>query len=423
MKPAAVLSQSFHTLRSNRLRSSITIAIIALGITALVGIITALQAMNQKLIESFSSMGANGFTIRVKERSFRLGNERGGIQVTRKGQRLEKVSKLGQPVTQQQAECFRSLFRYPAQVGLSVSGGSLNSLSTAAKRTSPTVLLFGGDENNLDLHGHEISVGRNFAAGETAAGSAVVILGYDVAQKLFGDNKAVALNKEVRIRNISYRVIGVLKSRGTTFGFSRDNVALIPYRNLTRNFTYQSFTIGVKATQVARVEEAMGEAEGTFRNIRKLAMTEESNFTLEQSNSLAERAIRSLRYLTTAVMIIGLITLISAAIALMNIMLVAVAERTKEVGLLKALGARRKAIRQQFLCEAVLISLAGAAIGIALGILLGNIFGLLLQTAFVVPWSWIFYGVLICTIVGLAAGIYPAFKAGNLSPIDALRYE
>jgi len=379
--------------------------------------------MNQKLTESFSSMGANGFTIRSKERNFRLGTGGRGIAVTRRGQKQEKRSNLGQPITLQQAEGFRSLFHYPAQVGFTVSGGNMNSVATSARQTSPTVFLFGGDENHLSLHGNEVDRGRNFSSKEIADGGAVVMLGYDVAQKLFDENEAATLGRNVRIRNIPFRVIAVLKTRGTTFGFSRDNMVVIPYKNLVRNFNFHSFTIGIKTTGVTSVEEAMGEAEGILRNIRKLAVTEESNFVLERSTSLADRAINSLRYLTAAVIIIGLITLISAAIGLMNIMLVAVAERTKEVGLLKALGAKKRWIRMQFLSEAVIISLAGAAIGILLGISLGNLLALLLQTAFVVPWNWISYGIIICTIVGLAAGMYPAIKAGNLNPIDALRYE
>jgi putative ABC transport system permease protein len=171
------------------------------------------------------------------------------------------------------------------------------------------------------------------------------------------------------------------------------------------------------------VEEAMGEAEGTFRNVRGLAVTEESNFVMERSNSIAEKAIKSLGYLTAAVTIIGLITLIGAAIGLMNIMLVAVAERTKEVGLIKAIGGKRSSIHLQFLLEAVIISLMGAVIGIAAGIALGNLFGVLLQTKFIIPWNWIIYGIVICTVVGLVAGIYPAMKAGKLNPIEALRYE
>lgn len=421
MRTFDVLSLSLRNLRDNKLRSGITIAIIALGITALIGIITAIQAMNQKLTESFSAMGANGFTIRFKERNFRMGRQE--MQVSRKSKKQEKASNLGQPISVEQAETFRRLFSYPATVGLSCSAGNMIRISHASKHTNPTVSLFGVDENNLDLNGTEIAAGRNFSPREVMGGDNVCILGHDVLVTLFGENATIALGKKVDIENVGYRVIGVLKGRGSVFGFSRDNIVLVGYKNVVHNFPYRSFNIGVKATQVTRMEEAMGEAEGVFRNIRKLAVTEESNFVLERSDSLVEKAINSLRYITAAVTIIGLITLIGAAIGLMNIMLVAVAERTKEIGLLKSIGAKKGIIRLQFLCEAVLICLAGASVGIVSGVALGNLFGLLLQTQFIVPWNWALYGIIICTIVGLIAGLYPAMKAGNLNPIEALRYE
>lgn len=422
MQTADIFSLSIRNIRSNKLRSGITIAIIALGIMALIGIITAIQAMNQKLTESFSTIGANGFSIRLKERSFRVGSRR-ELQVSRKGEKQAKESNLDQPITVQQAEAFRELYSYPSTVGISCTAGGAHRISFAAKQTNPTVSLFGADEANLELNGTQIEAGRNFIAQEITSGAGVCILGYDVVTRLFGDNPEVAVGKTVRIDNGSYRVVGTLKSRGSVFGFSRDNIALVVYKNAVRNFPYRSFNIGVKAPQVTRVDEAIGEAEGLFRNIRKLAVTEESNFVVERSNSLAEKAINSLRYITIAVTIIGLITLTGAAIGLMNIMLVAVAERTKEIGLLKSIGAKKKAIRLQFLSEAVLLCLAGAFIGIAAGIAFGNLFGVLLRTNFVVPWNWIAYGIGICTIVGLAAGVYPALKAASLNPIEALRYE
>ena len=167
----------------------------------------------------------------------------------------------------------------------------------------------------------------------------------------------------------------------------------------------------------------MGEAEGIFRAIRKLSTTEESNFVLERSDSVAEKAMSILGYLTAAVIVIGFITLVGSAIGLMNIMLVSVTERTKEVGLIKAIGGKSYTVRRQFLSESIMISVLGAVIGIILGILVGNLFSMLLKTGFVIPWNWIMYGILICTAVGLVAGIYPALKAGKLNPIDALRYE
>ncbi|RYF95136.1 MAG: FtsX-like permease family protein, partial [Chitinophagaceae bacterium] len=172
-----------------------------------------------------------------------------------------------------------------------------------------------------------------------------------------------------------------------------------------------------------QVNVAMGEAEAVFRPIRKLTTTEDNNFVLDRSDSVAEKAMKSLGFLTVSATVIGLITLIGAAIGLMNIMLVSVSERTKEVGLVKAIGGKSKMIRRQFLLEAMIISIMGAAFGIVLGVFVGNIFSVVLSTGFVVPWNWVAYGIIICTVVGLLAGLYPALKAGRLNPIEALRYE
>jgi putative ABC transport system permease protein len=216
----------------------------------------------------------------------------------------------------------------------------------------------------------------------------------------------------------------VLGSRGSSFGFSRDNIVISSYRNIKRNFNAKnSFVVGIMTNELTQVEEAMGEAEGIFRPIRKLNTTEESNFVLDRSDSVAEQAMSILSSLTTAVIVIGMITLIGAAIGLMNIMLVSVTERTKEVGLIKAIGGKSSTVRQQFLTEAIIISIMGAVFGIILGILVGNVFSIVLNTGFVVPWNWVAYGIIICTAVGLLAGLYPALKAGRLNPIEALRYE
>ena len=195
------------------------------------------------------------------------------------------------------------------------------------------------------------------------------------------------------------------------------------YKNVEKLSANNAYTIGVKVDQINQVENAMGEAEGLFRALRKLNTTEESNFVVERSDSVAERAINVLSYLTAAIVVIGFITLVGSAIGLMNIMLVAVTERTKEVGLIKAIGGKSKTVRQQFLSEAILISLLGALFGILFGLLFGNLLAMLLSADFTVPWKWIGYGIAICGTVGLLAGLYPALKAGKLNPIEALRYE
>ena len=416
---------AFRTVRSNRLRTGLTVAIIAFGIMALVGIITAIKAMNQKFSESFSSMGANAFTIRFKERNIRFGNNNGDVQLSKKTKRKEKKSNLGKRITKDEAEAFVENYHYPATISISIFGNRNTVISYEDKKTSPNVMLFGGDENYVLLNGFGIANGRNINKTDVQSGSNVCLLGYDVAFKLFRQGIERATNSMIRINGVPYRVIGVLASRGSTFGFSRDNMVITTYTNVHRNFANanSSYVIAVLTNNIMQVNEAMGEAEAAFRPIRKLSTTEENNFALDRSDSIAEKAMNSLGFLTISATVIGLITLIGAAIGLMNIMLVSVSERTKEVGLIKAIGGKSKMVRRQFLLEAMIISVLGAVFGIILGILVGNTFSIVLSTGFVVPWNWVLYGIIICSIVGLLAGLYPALKAGRLNPIDALRYE
>lgn len=423
MNLSDVLSLAYRSVRSNKLRTGITITIIAFGIMALIGIITAIQAMNQKLTESFSTMGANGFTIRFKERNFRIG---GGndVEVSKKGARKQKQSSLNKLITEDEAELFIKRYQFPgATAGISTFTGRNNIVSYQSLKTSPNVFLFGGDENYLFLNGFALDAGRNFSRQEVQSSQNVCLLGYDVASKLFKLDRSLALNHIVRLNDVPYRVIGVLASRGSSFGFSRDNIVIVGYKNIEKISSNNSYSIGVKTDQINQVENAMGEAEGVFRAVRKLNTTEESNFVVERSDSVAEKAINVLSYLTAAIVVIGFITLIGSSIGLMNIMLVSVTERTKEVGLIKAIGGKSRIVRQQFLLEAVLISVMGALFGILFGVLLGNLFSMVLKTGFVVPWKWVAYGIAICGTVGLLAGLYPALKAGKLNPIDALRYE
>jgi len=419
-------SLAFRTVRGNKLRTGLTVAIIAFGIMALVGIKTAIVATQQNFIESFSSMGATGFTIRYREpRNNMFGGDR-EVKKEKKGQKKMKKSNMGKPITKFQAENFKEQYHYPAKVSMSIFGARDAVVSVGSKKTNPTVRTYGGDENFIDQNGYAVEFGRDLNELDIQSGRNVCVVGSEIAEKFFGKHHERAVEQIIKINSIPFRVVGVLGSKGNTMGFSRDNVIVTSYNNVRRFFNSNpnaSFSIQVKVADISQMDGAVGQATGTFRPVRQLTTTEEDNFIIDKSDSFVELLMKQLDMLTISAIVIGFITLLGAAIGLMNIMLVAVTERTKEVGLIKAIGGKHGNVRQQFLFESIIISLMGAFFGVILGILLGNGFSLILNTSFVIPWAWAFGGIFICSVVGLVAGLYPAMKAARLNPIEALRYE
>ncbi len=416
-------SLAFRTVRSNKLRTGITVAIIAFGIMALIGIITAIQAMNQSLSENFSTMGANAFSIRFREsRNVQFGR-RSNVSKSIKG-RKEKKANLDKNITKDQAELFKANFSYPAAVSIYLRGGGNMVCKYQSTETNPEITVWGGDENYINVNGYTLLNGRNLSNLDIQSGRNVCIIGSNVASKLFGRNAEKSVDKIIRVGSIPYRVIGLLKSKGSSAFLRQDDVIITSYNNARRMpNASSSYLIGVKVDNVSQLEPAVGEATAVFRSARKLTPIDDDNFVIEKSDKFAETFISMLGSIQGSAGAIGLITLIGAAIGLMNIMLVAVSERTREVGLIKALGGKKGNVRLQFLLESMIISVLGAVFGIILGVLVGNLFTMVMKTGFVVPWLWITLGIVICSVVGLLAGIYPAYKASKLNPIVALRYE
>jgi putative ABC transport system permease protein len=426
MKLADTFSLALRTVRGNRLRTGITVAIIALGIMALIGIRTAIEAMNQSIYENFTLLGANTFVIHFRSRDFFGGDGNQEVKRTsRKDADKVKKSQEGVPITYRQAESFKERFHFPASVSISQTGDFNATVFYGGRKTNPTVRVLGGDENYLYSSGYQLAVGRNFSQLDIETGRNVVILGMDVATKLYGELWRTAENSLIRIGGTRYRVIGVLQAKGASSLLSLDNIVITSLNNVRRVYqgTFSTMNLSVTVHDIRQMDAAIGEATGVFRVVRGLSVTESNNFYIDRSDSLAEQLEQVLGNVSLAAILIGFITLVGAAIGLMNIMLVAVSERTREIGLVKSLGARKKTIRTQFLLESMIISLFGAAFGIFLGVCVGNLFSLVVSTGFVIPWLWAGIGIFVCAVTGLLAGLWPAIKASRLDPIVALRYE
>lgn len=402
------LKLAWESIKSNRVRAILTLSIIAFGIMALIGILTAIEGLKSTITENFSSIGANTFTIRRDTG----GSRRRGVD-----------EKSGPEITYLQASRFKSQFHMPGTVALSVMATFNASLQYESQKTNPNVRVMGVDEGYPAATGITIQRGRFFSQREVEAGSNSVVIGADVNKKLFKGAKAVG--EYVQIGNARYEVIGVLAAKGAALNNAADNQVLIPIITAMRRFTgdQQSVAISVVVKDLNRMNETVDESIALMRNVRRLPLDRENDFIIRQSDSAANDAMESLKTVTLAATLIGLITLFGAGIGLMNIMLVLVTERTREIGVSKALGATKGTIRMQFLTEAILICQLGGVTGIILGILVGNMISFFFQSGFIVPWAWVLGGISFCFIVGILAGIYPAVKASNLDPIDALRYE
>ncbi|MBP7478170.1 MAG: ABC transporter permease, partial [Chitinophagales bacterium] len=328
-------------------------------------------------------------------------------------------------ITLEQAESFKQKYQWnERKISIFFNPAFASTMKTANAKTDPNISVKAIDKDFLNIPGFTIDKGRNFSQNEIESGSNSIIIGYSVFKKLFPAKNAKPIGKEVLLDNKKYLIIGVLASRGSS-SMTNDNVVMISIKNALNNFysNQVNYSIMVEIPNSKELVEATDEATAIFRMIRRQRNNEEDNFRISKSDRLASELFQSLDSIRYATLVIGLLTLISAGIGLMNILLVSINERTREIGVSKALGATRKSIIKQYLVESIMICQIGGITGIIVGILLGNVVALIFGTSFIIPWLWMICGFLFCFVIGLSAGVYPAFKAGNLNPVEALRHE
>jgi len=404
------LRVALKAIRSNRVRAILTICIIGFGIMALIGILTAIDAIKSSLTSQFTMMGANSFTISSRGMNIQVGNDR---------RRIRNYTRI----SYREAMEFKAIFTEPAWVSVSFNATRLSTVKYELEETNPNVSLIGVDENYLTVAGYEVENGRNFSTEEVQMNRRLVLLGSEIASKLFPVG-VDPVGKDVTVAGLKLKVAGILKSKGAS-QITGDQICLMPVTAARQYFSRpnMNFNITIMPINPVNLDVMAGEAEAVFRIVRNLDPRDESDFNVVKSDTILNMLLRNIRYVTLAATLIGIVTLFGAAVGLMNIMLVSVTERTREIGVRKAVGAKPSTIKYQFLFESIMIGQFGGLFGIILGIIIGNGVSSMLRSNFVVPWFWVLTGIIVCLIVGIASGYAPAVKAANIDPIEALRYE
>ena len=404
---------ALRSVNANLLRALLTTLIIAVGIMALVGILTAIDAAIYSLSSNLSSLGANTIEINRVDTAVRGGGGRRGPR------------KQSPPFTYDQAMEFTERYDYPSEISVSTFATGATVIKYGNEETNPNVAVFGATSNYLNSKGYEIEAGRNLTQKEALEGGNIAVVASDIVDGLFNGNAQQAVGKEITAGSLKLTIIGALKSRGSSMNASQDRRVIIPLQSAKRYYgsSRTSYDILIAVPEPTGVDQAMAEATVTMRGVRRLRAGEENDFEVENSSDLVSIIKDNTVVLRSAALGIGLITLLGAAIGLMNIMLVTVTERTREIGVRKALGATRRNVLLQFLIEAIIICQIGGVLGIILGVAAGNGVALATGGEFIIPWMWIGMALITCTIVGLVAGLYPAMRAAALDPIESLRYE
>lgn len=401
------LKLAINALKANRLRSILTLLIISFGIMALIIIFTCIDAIRGNITENFIDLGASAFTIQKDD----------GLNTRRSKSDLANI-------TYSEAELFVKKYKFPSQLAMHAKVRDNIVVKSKFLESNPNVTIESGDINYLEVAGKNILKGRVFTELEMQNASNVAILGFDVASKVYPAIDSVVGSK-LMVDGKKYLIIGLLESKGASAG-KNDNFVMIPYTNARKDFDMSnvSFDIIIEASDPNDLEKAIAEAEGTMRGVRKLDVVAENDFNIVRSDKLANTYLEQISFIEIATAVIGFLTLLGAGVGLMNIMLVSVNERTREIGLSKSIGATRRTIFMQFLIEAVTICVLGGIVGVVLGLILGNLIAVfVLSSKFTFAALWVIGGLIFCTIIGLLAGLFPAYRASKLNPVDALRYE
>lgn len=399
------------SIRSNKLRASLTLLGIIIGVFSIIGVMTLLDALQKGIDSGLSQLGTNTFQVQKWPATFIGGPGRWRKYEKRK------------PITIEEGYRLKELATLPKYVGLEDwSGGK--TVKYDKYQTNPNFQMGGVTAIFLYANNYALSEGRFFTEQEIQSVPQVCVLGMDAVDKLFPFTSP--LDKEVEIDGNRFTVIGVLAAKGQSLGQSMDNLVLVPLLTMDKIYgarRNRSINITVTSQSKAQVDETMEEVIGLMRQIRKVSPGEDNDFDIWSNESLIREANSFTIYFKYGAGVISFISLIAAGIGIMNIMLVTVTERTREIGIRMAIGAKRANIMTQFLFEAIVLCQIGGIFGIALGIAAGNLLGAMLNSPVTIPYDWVLIGLIVCSVIGIGFGTYPAFKAAKLNPIDALRYE
>lgn len=403
-----IFKLAFSSLAANKLRSILTIGGIAIGVFSIIAVMTVIGAMSSFVEKTLTQLGSNSFQIQKYP----------AINFSNPWERFRNRRDISYPM----AERFKELMGESARVNLQLGRRGLVA-TYKDRRTNPSMRLIGSDENYMTAFDFTIAEGRNLGAADVALGRPVCVIGDEVRAKLFPNESPVGAL--VRVGSQNYTVIGVAAPKGATMGESRDVFVLVPITRwlMVYGRAWRSISINVQALDQASFAAVQDRAIGMMRLARGLDPEDPNDFEIFSNDSLIETSKNITDKIALGALGISAIALMAAGVGVMNIMLVSVTERTREIGIRKSIGAKKVNILAQFLLEAVVLSLIGGLGGIMLGAILGNVIIMLMGGNVSFPWDWAFLAMFICGMIGVGFGMYPAWKASSLDPIEALRYE